>query len=260
MVTHGVDDRAVRNGDRRRAAPALKLWPRASGASRRPWTACARRTTSCGCRSACSARRPDAAARDSRASSAAPTRGFVRAGRVSLAARAWQAGTTTQDVRAHDALATSMSASRPSSAVLLMRSASVCRNTSRSLPPPPTVLDVGCVRREFLALLREQGIAARGIDTTRRWFRCARVRGCRPTLVMRCPSCGAAGGCSRRPLAAQVVEHLEPSVPRRLPRRGIRRAAPRRAIVLETINAASWFAFFGATSATSRTSAAHPDT
>ena len=124
------------------------------------------------------------------------------------------------------------------------------------------VLDLGCGRGEFLELLREQGIAARGIDTN-------------PEMVARCVERGldvtrsdalshlqglpdaSLGGL----FSAQVVEHLEPPYLMRLLEAMHRTLRPGGRVVIETINPASWTAFFSAylRDVTHR-QALHPDT
>jgi SAM-dependent methyltransferase len=109
------------------------------------------------------------------------------------------------------------------------------------------VLDVGCGRGEFLELLRERGIRARGIDVN-------------PEMVDRCRQAGlevqeadalaylntledaSLGGL----LAAQVVEHLRPGYLMRWLEAAAHKLRPGSRIVLETVNPACWAAFFNA--------------
>jgi len=109
------------------------------------------------------------------------------------------------------------------------------------------VLDLGCGRGEFLELLREQGIAARGIDSN-------------PEMVARCIERGlevtqadalshlqglpdaSVGGL----FSAQVVKHLEPRYLMRLLEAVHRTLRPGGRAVIETINPASWSSFFSA--------------
>ena len=108
-------------------------------------------------------------------------------------------------------------------------------------------VDIGCGRGEFLELLREQGIPARGIDTN-------------PEMVARCAERGldvaradALGYLRALPdasvgglFSAQVVEHLEPRYLARLLAAMHRVLRPGGRAVIETINPASWSAFFSA--------------
>ena len=107
------------------------------------------------------------------------------------------------------------------------------------------VLDVGCGRGEFLDLLRERGISATGVDINHDMVELCRARGLDVVqgdalAHLEQLDDGALGGL----FAAQVVEHLEPS---RLlafidaAHRKLRSGAP---LALETINVASWSAFF----------------
>jgi SAM-dependent methyltransferase/tetrahydromethanopterin S-methyltransferase subunit F len=107
------------------------------------------------------------------------------------------------------------------------------------------VLDVGCGRGEFLTLLREHGVSARGIDTNEAMVQRCRDKGLDAEAVdalafLRAQPARSLGGL----FAAQVVEHLQPSYLAALldaAFHALRSGAP---IVLETINPACWFAFF----------------
>ena len=107
------------------------------------------------------------------------------------------------------------------------------------------VLDVGCGRGEFLDLLREAGIGARGLDTNHEMVEVCRARGLdvvEGDLVSYLSSVpdGSLGGL----IALQVVEHLPPADLIRALELAYHKLRPGSRIVLETINAASWFAFF----------------
>ena len=107
------------------------------------------------------------------------------------------------------------------------------------------VLDVGCGRGEFLKLLREHGVSARGID-----INAAMVEVCRQQALdvteadalsyLRAQPDGSLGGL----FAAQVVEHLEPRYLSGFLDAAFDKLRPGAPIVLETINPACWFAFF----------------
>src|SRR5436190_2781727 len=74
------------------------------------------------------------------------------------------------------------------------------------------VLDIGCGRGEFLALLKEHRIGARGIDTNAGMIAAARGRGldvAEADALAHLQSLpdSSLGGI----IASQVIEHLEPS-------------------------------------------------
>jgi SAM-dependent methyltransferase len=107
------------------------------------------------------------------------------------------------------------------------------------------VLDIGCGRGEFLRLLKENGVTARGVDVNH-----AMVADCQESGLdaieadaldyLRRLSRDALGGL----MAAQVVEHLQPDYLIQLLQEAYRVLRPGSPIVLETINVASWYAFF----------------
>lgn len=107
------------------------------------------------------------------------------------------------------------------------------------------VLDIGCGRGEFLDLLREQGITARGLDINHEMVEVCRERGLdvaegdAVSYLESLPD-GALGGL----ISAQVVEHLEPDYMLRMLDVAFHKLRPGARIVLETINPACWFAFF----------------
>ena len=109
------------------------------------------------------------------------------------------------------------------------------------------VVDVGCGRGEFLALLRDAGIAARGVDANAEAVERCRERG------LEAARSDALGYLRRLPdesigglFSAQVVEHLEADYLMQLLGAAHRTLRPGSRVVLETINPASWTAFFSA--------------
>jgi O-antigen chain-terminating methyltransferase len=107
------------------------------------------------------------------------------------------------------------------------------------------VLDVGCGRGEFLVLLREHGIPARGIDINGAMVDVCRQQGLEASdadalSFLRAQPDGSLGGL----FAAQVIEHLEPRYLTALLGAAFDKLRPGAPIVLETINPACWFAFF----------------
>ena len=107
------------------------------------------------------------------------------------------------------------------------------------------VLDVGCGRGEFLKLLREAGVSARGIDVNDAMVDVSRQQRLDATVAdalsyLRAQPDGSLGGL----FAAQVVEHLEPAYLTHFVDVAFDKLRPGSTIVLETINPACWFAFF----------------
>jgi SAM-dependent methyltransferase len=107
------------------------------------------------------------------------------------------------------------------------------------------VLDVGCGRGEFLDLLGERGIPARGLDSNHEMAEVCRARGLdvaeadAVTYLTALPD-GSLGGL----FAAQVVEHLPPAYLLRLLELAFHKLRPGGRLVLETLNPACWVAFF----------------
>jgi O-antigen chain-terminating methyltransferase len=107
------------------------------------------------------------------------------------------------------------------------------------------VLDVGCGRGEFLALLRDDGVEARGIDINAAMVDVCRRQGFDVTEADAVSYLEAQPDASLGGLfAAQVVEHLEPRYLNAMLDVAFDKLRPGAPIVLETINPACWFAFF----------------
>jgi SAM-dependent methyltransferase len=107
------------------------------------------------------------------------------------------------------------------------------------------VLDIGCGRGEFLALLAARGIRARGVDVNDSMVEVCRQKGLDASKAdalgyLRAQPAGSLGGL----IAAQVVEHLDPAYLTNLLDAAYAALRPGAPIVLETINPACWFAFF----------------
>jgi SAM-dependent methyltransferase len=107
------------------------------------------------------------------------------------------------------------------------------------------VLDIGCGRGELLDLFRQNGIGARGIDMNAAMVARCRERG------LDVEQADAVGYLERQPdaslgglTAIQVVEHLQPNDLLRFLRLAYDKLRPGAPLVLETINAACWVAFF----------------
>jgi O-antigen chain-terminating methyltransferase len=91
------------------------------------------------------------------------------------------------------------------------------------------VVDLGCGRGEFLDLLRERGIAARGVEGN-----ASVVQHC-----LRAEPAGTLGGV----FAAQVAEHLAPAVLGQMLKEAHRALRPGGLLVLETVNPRSVVGF-----------------
>jgi SAM-dependent methyltransferase len=107
------------------------------------------------------------------------------------------------------------------------------------------VLDVGCGRGEFLELLRENGVRARGLDLNPEMVELCKSRGLSVTHAdarsyLRTQADDSLGGL----IALQVIEHLEPAYLAEMLSLGYDKLRPGAKMVLETINPACWVAFF----------------
>jgi SAM-dependent methyltransferase len=109
------------------------------------------------------------------------------------------------------------------------------------------VLDLGCGRGEFLALLAERGISAHGLDINHEMVEACRASGLDAregdalAYLESIPD-GSLGGL----IAVQVVEHFPPPYLVRALDTAYHKLKPGSKIVLETLNPSCWFAFFEA--------------
>jgi O-antigen chain-terminating methyltransferase len=107
------------------------------------------------------------------------------------------------------------------------------------------VLDVGCGRGELLGLLRERGVTARGVDVNEAMVAICRSEGLEAEqddalAYLRRQADESLGGL----VAIQVVEHFPPAYLTQFLEAAFRKMRPGAPLVLETINAACWMAFF----------------
>jgi len=109
------------------------------------------------------------------------------------------------------------------------------------------VLDLGCGRGEFLALLRERGIRAHGLDINHEMIEACRAAGLEAlegdalAYLESLPD-ASLGGL----IAVQVVEHFQPAYLTTFLDVAYHKLKPGAKIVLETLNPSCWFAFFEA--------------
>jgi SAM-dependent methyltransferase len=109
------------------------------------------------------------------------------------------------------------------------------------------VLDLGCGRGEFLALLRDRGIRSHGLDLNHEMVEACHAAGLEAregdalAYLESLPD-ASLGGL----IAVQVVEHFEPAYLVRLLDAAYYKLKPGSTIVLETLNPSCWFAFFEA--------------
>ena len=111
--------------------------------------------------------------------------------------------------------------------------------------PTGPVVDLGCGRGEFLELLREAGIAARGVEGNANAVAACRAASLDVTHgdlleYLRAQSSASLGGV----FAAQVAEHLPPAVLQAMLGESFRVLRPGGALVLETVNPSSPAGFF----------------
>jgi len=108
------------------------------------------------------------------------------------------------------------------------------------------VLDIGCGRGEFLGMLRDRGISARGLDANREMVAVCRDRGLDVAegdavgYLLSLPD-ASLGGI----IATQVVEHFTSEYLLRFLEVAYHKLRPDSTIILETLNVDSWSAFFG---------------
>ena len=124
------------------------------------------------------------------------------------------------------------------------------------------VLDVGCGRGEFLDVLKEHGVTARGLDINPEMVKVCLTQGLDVSegdavSYLEGLEDGSLGGL----FSAQVVEHLPPEYLIRLLDLAFQKLRPGSKIILETINPKCWVAFFdGYIRDITHAEPLHPDT
>ena len=108
------------------------------------------------------------------------------------------------------------------------------------------VLDIGCGRGEFLTLLRDRGVSARGVDTNPEMVAACREQALDVAVgdavgYLDAVPDGSLGGL----IATQVVEHFRADYLIRFLELAYHKLRPGATIILETLNVDSWSAFFG---------------
>ncbi len=106
------------------------------------------------------------------------------------------------------------------------------------------VVDLGCGRGEFLALLKEAGIAARGVESNASMAEHSRGRGLEVAeddllVFLRAQPAASLGGV----FAAQVAEHLPPAILQAMLREAHRTLRAGGLLILETVNPRSVVGF-----------------
>jgi 2-polyprenyl-3-methyl-5-hydroxy-6-metoxy-1,4-benzoquinol methylase len=107
------------------------------------------------------------------------------------------------------------------------------------------IVDVGCGRGELLALLKEQGTTARGVDVNPAMVELCRSHGfdveeSDALSYLQRQADGRIGGL----IAIQVVEHFTPDYLVKFLETAFHKMRPGAPLLLETINPACWMAFF----------------
>jgi len=107
------------------------------------------------------------------------------------------------------------------------------------------VVDIGCGRGELLQALKDRGIRARGVDANAAMVELCRSRGLDVVHLdalrfLEQQTEQSMGGL----VAVQVVEHFEPAYLVKFLEAAFHTLRPGAPLVLETINAACWMAFF----------------
>ncbi|MBW8874962.1 MAG: class I SAM-dependent methyltransferase [Acidobacteria bacterium] len=107
----------------------------------------------------------------------------------------------------------------------------------KDLPAGAPVLDLGCGRGEALALLREWGLAGRGVDASARMVELCRERGVEAEVGdLFAALAGAEAGSLGGVVSFHVIEHLPPAALDRLVRLAWRALRPGGVLILETPN------------------------
>ena len=203
----------------------------------RPWRSCSRRQRRCGAQLERGGQRPRFRPRRRRQPTAA----------ASAATPARRPGSAADAGRRSAATVINTPASRmPVPRRRGRHPRAACATTSALFAGASDVLDVGCGRGEFLELLRDAGIPARGIDLNHEMVARCRAKGLDVVdggrLVATWPALADEPRRAHRHPGGRTPAARLPAA--RCWSGGRRKLRPGAPIVLETINPACWSAFF----------------
>lgn len=121
------------------------------------------------------------------------------------------------------------------------------------------VLDVGCGRGEFLELLKENGIQAKGVDVNENMVKYCKKKDLDVEKIDAIDYLSSLENCSLEGIfASQVIEHLKPKYVVKLIRLAHKKLKPNCYIIIETINPTSFISLSNFNLDPSHTIPIHP--